>query len=228
LGRGRQVVRPAAGAAGQVPALEAAGVDEAAAVPVVAGRVLLDRDLDLGESGRRAGRARLDRIAGGAADVGRRRRAAGRVARGVVVGVVGREADLRDGLLAVEQGRVVGDALRLGVAGLVGGDGVEGVVAVALGGRVAEAVVDPGARVGVDLVEARVGRALGVEVDGGQPGGGAVLERVAGGVGDVKAGARLVVGHRGGRDRIVGVVLEAVGRAAAGVVGPVGRRGRDR
>src|SRR4029077_13718760 len=117
----------------------------AGAVPVQAARVLQDRDLDLGQAG---GGAVLERISGRTANVlDTRRGAARRVGRRVQVAVIGREGDLRVRLLRVEQGRVVRRALGLDVAGLVGRDRVEGVVAVALARGVAEAVVDPGARV---------------------------------------------------------------------------------
>src|SRR5204863_9988571 len=124
-----------------------------------------------------------ERIAGGAADVARHGAAAGCVGGGVVVGVVDREGDLRVRLLGVdERARVGGRRGGLVVPGVVVGAGVEAVGAVG-GAAVAEAAVDAGAGVGVDLGERAAGR-LRPQLDIGNARIGAILERVAVGVVD--------------------------------------------
>src|SRR5919201_1403929 len=232
--RVREAVRPGARAVVARGADRVRAGGEAGAVPGLAGRDLGDRQLDragAGDPGRGVG--------GGAGD-----RGAGRPAGGVVVAVVGREAD-RDGRV---DGVVLEAVARAGagVVGPVGRARRDRVAAVQIEVRVREAV-RPGARAvvarGADRVRAGgeagavpglAGRDLGDRqldrAGAGDPGGG-----VGGGAGDRGAGRPAggvvvaVVGREADRDgRVDGVVLEAVARAGAGVVGPVGRARRDR
>src|SRR6185312_6034126 len=225
---------PAGRACGQVP-----GGSElpGRAVPVLAVGGALDRDLDLVDA-----RGRGARVAGAAADVRGGAAAAGVVVGAGQLGAGGREADrgARRRVVDVDVDLVEGRGVEaaLDVAGHVGCPRVDRVGALGRGGQVVRPMRPAVAGRGADegLARGAEGGSVPVEaaavlldrdLDLGQAGGGAVLQRVGGGAADVTGDGAAACRVGGGV--VVGVVdREADLRVRLLGVDQGGRVGRGR